>query len=90
MKEVLKIYSEWLTPIGEKEREEVHRDGDWHESFHCWFYKHEENRSWIYFQKRADSKKDFPSLYDITAAGHIAASESRIHGGYVRLKRSLV
>ncbi|WP_163528280.1 NUDIX hydrolase [Halobacillus ihumii] len=89
MKERLKIYSKWLTPIGEKDRDEVHRDGDWHESFHCWFYQHEENRSMIYFQKRSDSKKDYPSLYDITAAGHITAGESRVGGGLREIEEEL-
>lgn len=36
--------TEWLTIfdferniLGKKLRDEVHRDGDWHETFHCWF-----------------------------------------------------
>ncbi|MFC7062845.1 NUDIX hydrolase [Halobacillus seohaensis] len=89
MGEMLKIFSDWLTPIGEKDRDEVHRDGDWHESFHCWFYKHKENRTAIYFQKRSGIKKDFPYLYDITAAGHIGLYESRIEGGLREIEEEL-
>ncbi|WP_390216600.1 NUDIX hydrolase [Halobacillus campisalis] len=89
MGEILKIFSDWLTPIGEKDRDEVHRDGDWHESFHCWFYRHENNRTSIYFQRRSDIKKDFPDLYDITAAGHIQINESRIEGGLREVREEL-
>ncbi|WP_082235627.1 NUDIX hydrolase [Halobacillus massiliensis] len=89
MGEKLKIFSDWMTPAGEKDRDEVHRDGDWHESFHCWFYRHDADKTFIYFQKRSESKKDFPCLYDITAAGHIEYTESRIQGGLREIKEEL-
>ncbi|MCP3029322.1 NUDIX domain-containing protein [Halobacillus sp. A5] len=89
MGETLKIFSDWLTPIGEKDRDEIHRDGDWHESFHCWFYSHLETETKIYFQRRSNIKKDFPNLYDITAAGHIGVAESRIEGGLREIHEEL-
>ncbi|MFG6150491.1 NUDIX hydrolase [Halobacillus sp. B23F22_1] len=89
MGEIIKIFSDWLTPIGEKDRDEVHRDGDWHESFHCWFYSHDRNQTMIYFQKRSNVKKDFPNLYDITAAGHIGIGETRIEGGLREIHEEL-
>ncbi|WP_173917830.1 NUDIX domain-containing protein [Halobacillus sp. Marseille-Q1614] len=89
MGEKLKIFSDWMTPVGEKDRDEVHRDGDWHESFHCWFYRHDKDETFLYFQKRSDTKKEFPCLYDITAAGHIQCTEGRVEGGLREISEEL-
>ena len=37
MTEWLTIFDSERNTIGKKLRDEVHRDGDWHETFHCWF-----------------------------------------------------
>lgn len=74
--EMLMTFDEKMNPTGPKERSKVHTDGDWHETFHCWFYETSPTGSVLYFQKRAADKSEFPSLYDITAAGHIDAGES--------------
>lgn len=58
--------------IGLKSRADVHRDGDWHETFHCWMM----DRERILLQLRSAIKSDFPDLFDITAAGHLAAGET--------------
>lgn len=58
--------------IGKRSRDEVHEKGYWHETFHCWIVA--EGR--LHFQKRSRNKKDYPGLYDITAAGHLLADES--------------
>ncbi|TCI76195.1 NUDIX domain-containing protein [Exiguobacterium sp. SH0S1] len=58
--------------IGLKSRADVHRDGDWHETFHCWMI----DPTHLYLQLRSETKQDFPGLFDITAAGHLAAGET--------------
>lgn len=57
-------------------RDEVHRQGLWHEKFHCWVVSRELGRTVIHLQLRSQDKADFPGLFDITAAGHIAAHET--------------
>ncbi|MCR8632040.1 NUDIX hydrolase [Paenibacillus radicis (ex Xue et al. 2023)] len=62
--------------MGVATRSEVHKIGYWHETFHCWFIYKEAGQDYIYLQIRSDTKKDYPSLFDITAAGHILAHET--------------
>ncbi|UOQ44442.1 NUDIX domain-containing protein [Halobacillus salinarum] len=89
MEEMLTIFDELLKPIGEKERSLVHRDGDWHETFQCWFYEVTKERTELYFQKRASDKKEFPDLFDITAAGHIEAGEKLMEAGLREIKEEI-
>ena len=51
--------TEWLTifdpernTLGKKLRDEVHRDGDWHETFHCWFVE-KDNEDMFYISNYA-------------------------------------
>lgn len=55
--EQLKIFDREKNPIGVASREEVHRLGHWHETFHCWFISSEGGRDFVYLQMRSDSKK---------------------------------
>ncbi len=75
-KEHLKIFDEGRNQLGVATREEVHRIGYWHEAFHCWFVSEEQGTNYIYLQLRSDTKKDYPNLFDITAAGHLLANET--------------
>ncbi|WP_316571742.1 NUDIX domain-containing protein [Neobacillus sp. YIM B06451] len=70
--EIIRIFDADMNCIGEKAREEVHRTGDWHETFHCWFTLGED----VLVQKRSKAKKDYPGLFDITSAGHLTADET--------------
>lgn len=74
--ERLKVFDENYTYLKDESRENVHRDGLWHETFHCWLLEEKV----IYIQKRSAVKKDFPGLYDITAAGHILSTETVTDG----------
>ncbi|GLC89482.1 NUDIX hydrolase [Lysinibacillus piscis] len=74
--EVLKVFNEQYEQIGTATRAEVHTKGLWHETFHCWLV----NNDYIYFQLRSAEKKDYPSLLDITAAGHLLAEETAESG----------
>ncbi|MEH6945370.1 NUDIX hydrolase [Bacillus sp. JJ722] len=74
--ELIKIFDKHRNQIGITSRDLVHEKGYWHETFHCWLLQKENDRNYIYLQIRSDKKKDFPSLIDITAAGHIIANET--------------
>ncbi|MHC0036925.1 NUDIX hydrolase [Pseudoneobacillus sp. C159] len=78
--ELLKIFDENRNPVGTATREEVHKRGFWHEAFHCWFVRKEEEANFIYLQLRSHLKKDYPNLLDITAAGHLLAHETVLDG----------
>jgi isopentenyldiphosphate isomerase len=56
-----------------KPRAEVHRDGDWHRSFHLWIVK--EGR-YVLFQRRAKQKDLEPGKIDVTVGGHLTAGET--------------
>ncbi|KHE68535.1 NUDIX domain-containing protein [Halobacillus sp. BBL2006] len=89
MGERLNIFNKQEQLLGVKDRKDIHRDGDWHETFHCWFYEVKSNGIDLYFQKRADDKKDFPGLYDITAAGHVGAEENLWSGGLREIEEEI-
>ncbi|WNS73556.1 NUDIX domain-containing protein [Bacillus sp. DTU_2020_1000418_1_SI_GHA_SEK_038] len=86
--EFLNIFDRQRNPRGVASREEVHRAGYWHETFHCWFISEEDGVHYIYLQKRSALKKDYPDLLDITAAGHILAQET-IQDGVREIKEEL-
>lgn len=61
-------------PTGEtKPRSQVHRDGDWHRSFHLWLVK---ERRYVLLQRRSDKKDLEPGKVDVSVAGHFAAGET--------------
>lgn len=74
--ERLRIFDEEYNAIGSLPRREVHKQGYWHETFHCWFVSRRNNRTFLILQLRSKVKKDFPDLFDITAAGHLLDTES--------------
>ncbi|CAM4408405.1 NUDIX hydrolase [Paenibacillus tarimensis] len=55
-KERFDIYDEQLNWIGQASRDEVHRQGYWHKTFHCWLVKHREGKLHVVFQKRQAGK----------------------------------
>lgn len=79
--ENLDIYDGTGKPIGVKPREEVHRDGDWHRTFHCWIiFADKEGDGYVILQKRAENKSSWPGMVDVTAAGHYRAGETQKDG----------
>ena len=69
-----------LTPDGRptgktKPKPHVHRDGDWHRAVHVWIVQPDGR---ILVQRRALTKENNPGLWDVSAAGHIAAGESAV------------
>lgn len=71
---------EWLEVLGEsgeptgvrKRRAEVHRDGDWHRSFHLWLVR--EGR-YVLLQRRSSLKDLEPGRVDVSVGGHFRAGE---------------
>lgn len=74
--ENLTIFNEQYIKIGKASREEAHKKGYWHETFHCWLVSRDKDKIYLLFQLRSAVKKDYPNLLDITAAGHILDNES--------------
>ena len=61
-------------PTGEqKPRALVHRDGDWHRSFHLWIIK---DGNYVLFQRRSTEKDLEPNKIDVTVGGHFKAGET--------------
>jgi isopentenyldiphosphate isomerase len=87
-KEMIKIFDENMKEIGVASRCEAHKNGLWHQTFHCWIVRKEGDKNYLLFQKRGENKKDFPSILDITAAGHIMANEG-IEDGIRELNEEL-
>ncbi|MDM5188218.1 NUDIX domain-containing protein [Bacillus sp. DX4.1] len=89
MKEWLTIFDEKGNILGKKLRDDVHREGDWHETFHCWLIERDDEDLSLYFQLRAHDKKDFPGKWDITSAGHIMHDEDLLTGGLREVEEEL-
>lgn len=67
-------------PTGQvKRRAEVHRDGDWHRSLHCWvLMEHTPDgapRSLLY-QRRGAHKDTWPGRLDVSVGGHFGHDET--------------
>lgn len=76
MVELLKVFDEDYKYVCDETRDIIHKKGLWHETFHCWLV----DEANVFIQKRSATKNDFPSLYDITAAGHLLADENVMDG----------
>jgi isopentenyldiphosphate isomerase len=77
-------------PLGQtKPRGLVHRDGDWHRSFHCWVVSPSPaGPPRIVLQQRAFDKETSPGLWDVSVGGHYAAGEG-IEGGIREMREEL-
>ena len=73
--ETLLFYDDELNESGIATRSEIHLKGLLHQVVHCWIVDEASEETWIYFQQRSYEKKDFPGMYDISAAGHIDIGE---------------
>lgn len=88
--EIFDIYDGTGQPLNiTKTKSEVHKNGFWHKSFHCWvIYKNPKGIDFIVLQKRASNKKTWPNKLDITAAGHIKSGEV-LEGGLREIKEEI-
>lgn len=78
--EILARFNERDERTGEATRDDIHAHGYWHETFHCWFVGTKNGERIVYLQLRSADKKDYPSHYDITAAGHLLSTETVADG----------
>ncbi|SFS70442.1 NUDIX hydrolase [Marininema halotolerans] len=81
IKEWIDVVDEQMRVIGTQTRLEVHRQGLWHQTFHCWVLRRgEKGAQKIVFQLRAENKSAFPGKMDASAAGHLSAGETPLDG----------
>jgi isopentenyldiphosphate isomerase len=72
--ELFDVLDEQGHPTGEqKPRALVHRDGDWHRSFHLWVIKDGQH---VLFQRRSKEKDLEGGKIDVTVGGHFRAGET--------------
>ena len=80
MSEILDIFNEKMELIGTAPRDVVHKEGYWHQTFHCWILTSHDNCNYLLVQKRAEFKKNAPNKLDISAAGHLLSGETKEDG----------
>ncbi len=80
MSEILDVFNEKYEWVGQAPREQVHKEGLWHQTFHCWILTSHDGDNFVLVQKRAGSKKTAPNKLDISAAGHLIAGETKLDG----------
>jgi len=69
------ILNENMEKIGTASRDVAHYLGLWHQTFHCWIVRQDDEDFFILFQRRGPQKKLYPNLLDVTVAGHLKAGE---------------
>lgn len=74
------IYDQARNWLGTAERSEVHANGYWHQTFHCWIVQQRNEQTYLLFQRRHRGKDTYPNLLDISCAGHLEAGESIADG----------
>lgn len=56
-------------------KSEAHQKGYWHPCVHVWVF---DDESRVLIQQRSEDKDTFPSKWDVSVAGHVAADEDPI------------
>jgi isopentenyldiphosphate isomerase len=77
--ELFDVYRSDGTPAGRvKRRADVHRDGDWHRSFHCWVTCRApgDGAPMLILQRRGLTKDTWPGRLDASVGGHFRAGET--------------
>ncbi|WP_017812284.1 NUDIX hydrolase [Paenibacillus shenyangensis] len=75
--EILDVFNEQMQKTGTATREEVHAQGLWHQTFHCWIVSGSAETGWkLLFQLRHPDKETFPDKLDTSSAGHLMTGES--------------
>ncbi len=69
-------FDENFNRLGAMTREVAHAQGAWHQAVHCWIVNRHSEPS-LLFQLRSPRTNFFPNRFDITAAGHVSAGETK-------------
>ena len=78
--EVLEVFSANGVARGRATRQDVHRQGLWHQTFQIWLVEVDAGVPWVWFQRRSPQKAQYANLWDITVAGHLLAGEEPDQG----------
>ncbi len=79
--ETFDIFNDRMEMIGTASRQEAHLKGLWHQTFHCWVYRDIKGQGpSLLFQLRDAEKDTYPSLLDISCAGHLLTGENAEDG----------
>jgi len=87
--ELVDIYDSEHNLIGQAMRSQAHEEGLWHEVFHCWIIKRDEDGNKIWFQHRGRNMVNFPDLLDISSGGHVGVGVKPRQAGAVQVKKEL-
>ncbi|WP_083511545.1 NUDIX hydrolase [Alicyclobacillus acidiphilus] len=73
--EILDIFDHDMRWVGTASRADVHREGYWHQTFHCWVCVQVDGVAHLVLQLRHPSKDTNPGKLDVSCAGHLSAGE---------------
>lgn len=77
--ELLDVVEPTGTVIGQELRSVVHREGLWHQTFHCLVVR-SGSPARVVLQRRRAGTTSFPGRLDISVAGHLGAGEEPLDG----------
>lgn len=87
MEELLEILDKQGRKTGRtKERNQVHKEGDWHASAHIWFINSNQE---ILLQQRSEKKKLFPLMWCAPVSGHIDQGKDPVNTAVTEAKEEL-
>ncbi len=68
--EQLAIFDETFKRIGSASRDDVHRQGLWHETFHCWIIGYDDSGAYVDLQLRSPDKLIFQTAMTLQRPAH--------------------
>lgn len=86
--DMLKYFDGNYHLLGEETRENIHKKGYWHETFHCWMISKREEEWFVQLQIRSQNQQDFPNFLDATVTGEILSTE-RMQDGVKKIEAQL-
>lgn len=88
MAEFLDIVDPTGRIVGVADRDTVHREGHWHQVFHCLVVRNGEPGRVVLQRRHADAAA-FPGKLDISVGGHVASGEDPVAGGVREIREEL-